>query len=155
MNFVWNEDVSSLKICAANGDISLLPEKRNWTVHFRGYNKPKSVVVKVNGIEEEVTFVHDEAHATVTVVLENIAITDDVEIRCIAKEGLLYSNTYARKRMFDIVLHAQMGYVTKTKIWEYLNRPKHDRLFMTVSDPEHQVLMRALQEMMILEEQTK
>ncbi len=155
MNFVWKEDASSFQICPAEGDISLLPKKRNWTVHFRGFEKPESVVVKTGKRKKEIVFTYDEKHATVTVVLENIAITNEIEISCIAKQGLLYQNTFARKRMFDIVLHAQMGYVTKTKIWEYLNRPKHDRLFMIVSDPQHQVLLRALQEMLILEEYKK
>ena len=60
-------DAAEIKICAAEGDRSLLPEKRNWTVKLRGFKRPQCVKISANGIESEAEFGYDEEHATVTV----------------------------------------------------------------------------------------
>lgn len=134
------------------GDRSLLPEKRNWTVKLRGFKRPQCVKISTNGIESEAEFGYDEEHATVTVAVNGIGTDSDVKIICIGNNGLLYDNSFTRQRIFNIILHSQIGYPTKMKIWEYLKRPVHNRLFMTCTEPEQQVLLRAVEEMLGLEE---
>ena len=145
-------DAAEIKICAAEGDRSLLPEKRNWTVKLRGFKRPQCVKISTNGIESEAEFGYDEEHATVTVAVNGIGTDSDVKIICIGNNGLLYDNSFTRQCIFNIILHSQIGYPTKMKIWEYLKRPVHNRLFMTCTEPEQQVLLRAVEEMLGLEE---
>ena len=145
-------DAAEIRICAAEGDRSLLPEKRNWTVKLRGFKRPQCVKISTNGIESEAEFGYDEEHATVTVAVNGIGTDSDVKIICIGNNGLLYDNSFTRQRIFNIILHSQIGYPTKMKIWEYRKRPVHNRLFMTCTEPEQQVLLRAVEEMLGLEE---
>ena len=147
----WGE-TAEITIHAADGERSLLPEKRNWTVKLRGFKKPEHLKISADGKESETDFEYDEEHATVTIAVNGIDTDKDVKIICVGNEGLLYDNSFTRQRIFNIILHSQIGYPTKMKIWEYLKRPVHNRLFMTCTEPEQQVLLRAVEEMLGLEE---
>lgn len=147
----WGE-TAEITIHAADGERSLLPEKRNWTVKLRGFKKPEHLKISADGKESETDFEYDEEHATVTIAVNGVDTDKDVKIICVGNEGLLYDNSFTRQRIFNIILHSQIGYPTKMKIWEYLKRPVHNRLFMTCTEPEQQVLLRAIEEMLVLEE---
>ena len=147
----WGE-TAEITIHAADGERSLLSEKRNWTVKLRGFKKPEHLKISADGKESETDFEYDEEHATVTIAVNGIDTDKDVKIICVGNEGLLYDNSFTRQRIFNIILHSQIGYPTKMKIWEYLKRPVHNRLFMTCTEPEQQVLLRAIEEMLVLEE---
>lgn len=149
--FKWGSN-AELRICAAVGDGTILPEKRNWTVKFRGFKRPECVKISVNGNESKADFEYDEEHATVTVAVNGIRTDTDVKIICMGNDGLLYDNSFARKRIFNIILHSQIGYPMKMRIWEYLKRPVHNRLFAVCTEPEQQVLLRTIEEMLDLEE---
>lgn len=146
-------NITELEIHAPAGATDLLPDIRNWEIHLRGVKKPEIVSAFVDENEKSTEFEYDAKTSTVTVKVFDVSVTSNIKIRYAASEGtdLLGDNFYARQRMFDIILHAQMGYPSKTRIWEYINRPVHDRLFTVCTDPEHQVLLRALNEMLSLE----
>lgn len=148
--FKWGSN-AELRICAAVGDRTILPEKRNWTVKFRGFKKPECVKISVNGNESKADLEYDEEHATVTVAVNGIRTDKDIKIICMGNDGLLYDNSFARKRIFNIILHSQIGYPMKMRIWEYLKRPVHNRLFAVCTEPEQQVLLRAIEEMLDLD----
>ena len=158
MDFVWSENRATLTLCAAQGKVSLLPKNRTWTIKFRGFNKPEVMFVKVNGKEEQVAFDYDAEHATVIAKLSNVSVTDELEIVCVAGEesGLAYDNQSVRERMFDILLHAQMGYKTKTRVWQHIQAKKpNNYLCMECSESSLQGALGALLEMLKLEKSSR
>lgn len=145
----WSKN-ATVRICATKGDTSLIPRKRNWTVKFRGIKKPETVQVIVSGKMQEVAFEYDEACATATVVLNDITVQSHVEIIFTCEDNLLYGNSGARKRILDMLIHAQMAYHTKTVIWEHLHK-KSKGMFMVCGEPEHQAVLGFIEEMLMLE----
>ena len=146
---VWSEN-ASIKIHAAKGEVSLIPEKRNWIVKFRGIKKPAAVKVVVAGREQEIAFEYDELCATTTVVLKDIAVQSDVEIFFACEGNLLYNNSGARNHILEMLIHSQMAYHTKTVIWEHLHK-KSKGMFMVCGEPEHQAVLGFIEEMKALE----
>lgn len=150
-DFAWETNKAILNMHAASGEISLLPKSRNWTIHLVGVKNPGSVEVLIDGVLKQTEYTYDEKNASVTLLLDDISIGSEVKITYLSEVGLLFDNSTARARMFDIILHSQIGYSTKARIWDYLPKAVDEALFMHAVEREHQVLYRALTEMLMLE----
>ena len=55
----------------------------------------------VNGRQQMVQTEYDKVHATMQVVLPEIAVTSEAKLVSVAEDGLLNDNSDARERMFD------------------------------------------------------
>ncbi len=143
----WN-DTAKLIINNSVGDLSLIPDKRNWTVNFRGFNNPNEVYVTVDGIKSAAEFRYNEANATITVSLKNVSANKLSEIEIIPKtDGLMYNNSYSKQRMFDIILHSQMSNLDKDEIWKHIEAKGKNWLFAKCTNIEQQTLLGAVIEM--------
>ena len=138
------------KLYAAQGRASLLPEKRSWTLRFRGFLQPQHVKAVVGGAEVAVGTSYEEDCATATIELHDIPVGSDVEITLAGNGSLLYDNRGARKRIQDILLHAQMSYRAKSDIWEYVNENRR-HVFSICPEPERRALLGMIDEMLTLE----
>lgn len=145
IDFAWG-NTSTLTINAADDKHLLLPEKRNWKVLLRGFSRPERVTAKIGGKEQEVNFTFNEATSTVEVMLENVPVSSNIEITCSA-ESLITDNAYAQKRIFDILLHAQIGNDTKDTMWRFINSRKNYLLFQKCCEIEQHHLSHAITEM--------
>ena len=85
--------------------------------------------------------VYDETCATATILLEDIPVSADVEIVLSGEGSLLYDNRGAKKRIQDMLLHAQMAYNTKNAIWEHLDEVKQRGIYSTCGEPEHEAAL--------------
>ncbi|MBQ2921903.1 MAG: DUF5110 domain-containing protein [Tyzzerella sp.] len=145
----WSQN-AVITIHAAQGEVTLIPKQRNWTVRFRGDKKPNTIKAIVSGKEQVVDFEYDESCATVTVVLKDIAVTSNVELIFVAEDSLLYDNHGARERILDMLIHAQMAYHTKNVIWEHMHK-KSKGMFLVCGESEHQAVLGFIEEMLMLE----
>ncbi len=150
MEFSWGAQ-PTLKLCAAKGQASLLPAKRSWAIRFRGFLQPEYVKAMVDGEELTVETVYDETCATTTIQLEDIPVGANIEIVLSGEGSLLYDNRGAKKRIQDMLLHAQMAYHTKNAIWTRLNDVKCRNVYSTCGEPEHEAVLGMIEEMLKLE----
>ncbi len=145
----WSEKATII-LHAAKGKFSLLPPKRNWTIKLRGIKEPEYVKVMIDGKEQETEFRYESACATAVLVLNNVAVNSEVEIIFKRENHLLYNNCDARKRILDMLIHAQMAYYTKMMIWDHMNK-KSKGMFMVCGEPEHRSVLGMIEEMLMLE----
>ena len=145
LNLQWSQN-PVVTICAAEGDLMLIPEKRTWTVKLRGIQKPKKVLVS----SREATYPYDEDCATVTVVVADVAVEETVQITFCGEQKLLYRNSGARNRIEEVLLHAQMAYNKKLAIWDRLHKENND-MFRACDEPEHAAVLGFMDEMLKLE----
>ena len=96
----WSDKSAVFTIGEAEGDVSLLPQGRTWTVLFRGWRK--GCTFTING--EKVCAAYDAATNTYTVKLSApagaIAVTHE--------EGLLHDNSDFKDKVLDCITRAQI-----------------------------------------------
>lgn len=100
----WSENAATFTIGAAVGDASLLPDKRSWTVHFRGWRK--GCAFTVNG--ESCPATYSPADNTYTVTLVELSACDSVVIAISHTDGLTHDNSDARDKAIERITRAQM-----------------------------------------------
>lgn len=104
LTLTWTADAASFTIGAAEGDLSLLPEKRTWTLHFRGWRK--GCAFTVNG--ECCTAAYSPEDNTYTLTLPDLSAVSTAVIGITHPDGLTHNNTDARMKAIDRITRAQM-----------------------------------------------
>ena len=137
-------------ICAAEGDLSLVPETRRYTVVFRGV-KPCSVAMGKTVLDSE----YDEKtkslrvtvcaapSETVTLTLtgeDPVADNGDPVARCIEVLRHASLDNTIKQRLTDIIANKD------AKLWQKM----HDIYFAVLSGPDHNALVEALVEQMLI-----
>lgn len=116
-NLEWKNN-PTFTINAAWGVTDFLPQKRNWSVDFRGVKTNISVSVYVDGKSAEFTVSRDVNSNTVSVSLCNVDIKSEVKIQINDSiENIIYDNSNYVGRCYDILMHAQMDYDVKNDIY--------------------------------------
>lgn len=136
-----------------NGDSSLLPQKRNWNILFRGFNKNVIVKVFVDNKQVKVNQQYDFDTQTVSIeVLANINQSIRVEIE---GNNLMTNNSLAEKRFFEILDQSEASVYRKIEYRDVLLRSEDtfkNKLLKLggASSIEDQHLFDALCEMIVL-----
>lgn len=73
------------RISAAKGDLSVIPEKREWNLVFDDISSAKEIAIRVGGRKRAVSFEHKEGKTTI--VLSSVPATAEVEIEFKAFEA--------------------------------------------------------------------
>ena len=115
-----------------------------------GVKKPEQVTVVADG-SAEFKMVYEEHTATAVIRLSEIDITEGVTIHYRSEGELLYDNANVRKRIFDILLHAQMSYYAKSAIWNHIQDGNHVGFNDVCTAPEYTSLLGAIEELLALE----
>lgn len=137
----------------ANGDISLIPEKRNWKISLRGFAQTVNVDVFING--KAVDFDIQKDNKTHTIIVELVAtVKDKVELK-ISGENLIHDNSDVDEKWRDILQRSHVGYTRKEEIAKQLrtDRNTHKKLMWIAgqSIEEHHLEM-AIRELLTLSE---
>ncbi len=119
----WQNDKAVFTIEGAKGDEALIPQKRNWTISFRGFNEPKDISVMVDSIEQEYQCTYDSSNATCLVKVGNVPCSAKVEI-CLDGSRLIYDNSRVEERAYRILMRAQLNEDYKTNLWEVFHWEK-------------------------------
>lgn len=114
MKLDWSE-TPKFTIESAEGDLKVIPKKRNFKVKFRGLSASPQINVRLNGRTAKFAVDYDAATETATVVVTAKSV-ETIEFEL---EGVqVTQNKNAAKRAYDIILHAQCEYDAKDKLWE-------------------------------------
>jgi hypothetical protein len=113
----WNDKKLVLQILPAEGDVSQVPSRRGYDLHFRGINAPKSVVVAVNGKKIEAARKYDPETHTLTLDTVTITPADAVEVILTgAKDGLDYKDDPRKHLLQKLIMDMRMGTRAKTEM---------------------------------------
>ena len=127
----WYKTNATFTVHPATGNLSLIPEARNYKLTFKGFKPGCEFFVG----EDKLDAVYSEKTNTYTVDI-GIVNTDTgacVTVKC--ESGLLHNNSDYLKRCFDISLHSQASNVVKHKLYyDYAEKYK-TRLPWKVPEP--------------------
>ena len=118
--FNWEKE-KSFVIHPAQGELELIPEKRDYTVTICGCTKA-DVICKRNGMaaDARVSYCSD-AHKLVIVVKE-VAATDEIVLEF--SEELALAQNDVTGRVFDLMKKAEVEFKTKREVYELVCRGK-------------------------------
>lgn len=115
MSLVWRDaaDATAFNIAAVRGDVAAVPERRDWTVVFRGVAAVSDAAVQatVDGQAVPCEVAYDEDTLSLSVTLHDVAVASAVRIAVPA--GLTIAENPVVKDVMDLLLHAEMLYMTK------------------------------------------
>ncbi|MGL4372625.1 MAG: TIM-barrel domain-containing protein, partial [Turicibacter sp.] len=109
-----------VNIHPANGDLSVLPAQRTYTVKFRGVCCDPQIVATVNGEAVSVETNYDVMTSTLSITLPAMALTNEVEIRITAAHLFDYKMDL-NERIIELVQNAEITMDEKQQFqwWAY------------------------------------
>lgn len=146
-------DSAVFEINAAKGDLSLIPEARNYKLNFRGFSKDCVAKVAVNGKEIAFTTEYDADTNTFSVCVCDIAVTDGLRVEISSKSGLYPDNAAALKRIYKIIVAAEIDFESKNRLWADFTRTdlsNIEKLRLTISCIKNRSIVSAIAEQLCL-----
>ena len=146
----WGEG-AVFTIAPAEGDLTLIPEKRSWNIKLRGFHKDVRVTVFVNGREVAADAVRQ---GNTTCVCVSAAVTDRVELR-IAGDNLIHDNADAVSRIERIIQRSRISTREKEHMMAQVlsDAPTHKKLsHMHWPSSESEAVVDAIKELLSLTE---
>ncbi len=154
MSLDWQEEKAVFTINPAKGDISLIPEKRNWTVALRGFNNGAEVSVTVNGNPASAEIAYDEK--THSFEVKVIAATSDTVCVTAKSQELIFNNSDVNDKILNIVVKSEIDLVEKNKLFKTSTQQGkgiHEKVYaMTGNNREAQPTIDAIIEQLTLTE---
>jgi hypothetical protein len=153
MGLTWGEKARFV-IGPACGQLDLIPAKRNWNIHLRGFHKSVAVQVTVDGVPAAANFQFD-AQTNSTVVSLQAFVTSRICLE-ISGDTLIHDNADYLDRCASMINAAELAYRTKEQLWSVLNQDfpnvhkKLLKLSFECTDRENRDILKALKEMLIL-----
>ena len=148
MRLTYSDTMATVAIDPAQGDLSLIPAKRTYTLCMRGFSKPDSVTVN----DKPVDFAFDSTTHTVRIMLE-AATTDKVTV-CLTGQDLRNRNEDALAQAVDILKRSQTGMAFKEEFYKKMQNP-HPRtdypFYCCAKTPEERETVSAVLELFLLE----
>ena len=146
----WGEK-AVFTIAPAEGDLTLIPEKRSWNIKLRGFHKDVRVTVFVNGREVAADAVRQ---GNTTCVCVSAAVTDRVELR-ITGDALIHDNADAVSRIERIIQRSRISTREKEHMMAQVlsDAPTHKKLsHMHWPSSESEAVVDAIKELLSLTE---
>ena len=110
-------DRAVFTIYPAQGEVSLVPEKRSYTVELTGYQECRAAVA-VNGEAAAAVQSYDPDRQAVIVEVPAAAVSDKIEISVDVRSRT--SQNDVRKRCFDFLNQAEIAFMQKDCIYELI-----------------------------------
>jgi len=119
MELAWGKQ-PAFTIHSAQGDPTLIPEKRTWRIGLRGFQKELSMQVLVNGAAADAEC-HWDAETNTHWITVTANVTDTI---CVTMDGdsLIWDNRDTLDRCETVIRRAQIPFKDKQRIWEQLIR---------------------------------
>lgn len=148
-NFTSNN--TTFTISPAEGDISLIPNSREWKISFRGFSEDVEIEVLVDGREVFPKLSIDEANCTTQVI-----VSADVNKRItvsLKSKNMFFDNKRIMGRFFEILQQSKINNTTKKRIYDIVQSMHncHDAMYNIYQEiPEYYHLASALKEQITL-----
>ena len=146
----WGEK-AVFTIAPAEGDLTLIPEKRSWNIKLRGFHKDVCVKVLVNGEAVDAEAVRQGNSTCVCVTAK---VTDRIELR-IAGDNLIHDNADAVSRIERIIQRSRISTREKEHMMAQVlsDAPTHKKLsHMHWPSSESEAVVDAIKELLSLTE---
>ena len=114
-------------ISPANGNVAVIPEKRNYTVNLIGFSKELSV--EANG--KILAVCYDDKNNIHSITTENIYASDGISLVIKSSGSLDSKNENWQNHCFDIMLQAETASLDKKRLFDTItnvNIPFKERL---------------------------
>ena len=119
MTLTWGK-TACFVIAPAVGELSLIPEERNWSIKLRGFHETVEVSTLVNGREVAAQISREGNTTCVTVAA---AATDMLEL-VISGKTLIHDNQDVAERISQILQLSHIGTLEKESFWNICNSDK-------------------------------
>lgn len=111
-SYSWKEEEGCFSLCGAEGEVSLIPEKRDYIITFYGIKDAKEIEkVTADGSREELSM---EINGNIRVVMEDIPVKETVSLYL---KGRVYTENEITDRCFRILDRAEIGFDLKEDIF--------------------------------------
>ena len=148
--FTLNNSIFTIN--PAEGDISLIPNKRTWKISFRGFAENMQAKVFVDDAEAapQITVCH-KTHTTAIEICADACQKITISLQA---ENMFADNGHYLERCFDILKQSKINNPTKKRVYEILRGGVHDlhdfmyRIHQEISEYYH--LASALKEQITL-----
>lgn len=117
LQLAWS-DTPVFTVKPAQGDLSLIPEKRTWRIGLRGFHKGIAAKVLVNGKETVADVCWEQATNTLWVVVD-ATVSDEISV-AITGEKLLCDNSDVKQRIDEIIQNGHCTSYEKIRLLERL-----------------------------------
>jgi len=141
-----------LTIHAAQGDPSVIPQSRTWTVRLRGFDPSVSAAVLVDGAAQNTDTTYSESDHTLTLLI-SASTASTIEIT-LSGERLIHNNTDVPQRIFDLLCKAQLSFKEKDALYALATDPRKTlrvkRWLLGDCSPQAQHTVKAIRELLTL-----
>ena len=103
-------------IHASEGNRSILPAKRAYTVHFMNCNAPKSVKMQVNGIEQELAVAYDRFRREASVTFD-LAVHEDGVLTLLCEQNTVFVQA---ERCAGLLDKANIDFAKKDRLYAFI-----------------------------------
>lgn len=143
----WSK-LPCFSIHAAKGELTLIPQKRNWTIHLRGFHRNIAVKVYVDGK----LYSDGPAEKVVRVTAD---VTSEIQVFVHGME-LINDNVHVKEKCLSILQGTQVEFATKNQTWELINDDSlclHKKLYKMASTARQNTpMVEAIREQLSLTE---
>ena len=120
----WNaKEQQSIVIHPAEGEVSLIPEKRIWTVMLCGVEEGYPAGILVNGEVIKAETSYDYMMKALTIVLPETAVSSEVKI--VFEDELKLAENRIDEKLLEFLYQAEIDYTVKTKLHELFTGNKN------------------------------
>lgn len=125
-----NQGETVFRIHGAEGNIAVIPQKRNWRLEIYGMNKTQLPQVFVDGNEAGLKWEYDEAGHILAIKLSGIPVESEISLRF--GKVLKIADNDTEQRIFDCLNRAEIEYVLKERIYGYVKEGKSPSKLMGI-----------------------
>jgi len=117
MTLDWSDKSAVFTLGPVEGDASFVPDRRLWTVEFRGWHR--NCRFAVNGVPEDAAYFPESN--TWVVSLGEMAPDASVSVTITCEDGLLHDNSDCRQRIIDRLTRAQINQDEKASFLKWVD----------------------------------
>lgn len=106
-----------LIIGASKGDISLIPQTRQYQIRFLGFEKPEAIIARIDENAQELHMEYCEGKNEILVCVQG-NVTEEISIQFVG--GMKVKQNNVKQLCFEILDRANIPYIKKEKIYDKL-----------------------------------
>jgi hypothetical protein len=132
--FLDYQDQMEFIVHKPEGNLGLIPGRRNYRMKFLGFVKPSGILLEKNGVIEEVSYQYDNLRNEI--VIENITLKAEEELRIRFVSGMKLASNDILNRCFTCLDRAQIEFAQKEKIYEQIKKGTEHTIMERISSEE-------------------
>lgn len=123
----WDTPCPAFQIGGARGDLSLVPDTRNYKLEFAGLSAPVNAVLSENGQDKPLAWTWD--NNTQTILLPEVSTECGAEIHFLKPLRLAENNV--AERIFHFLDKAEIAYALKDELYYLLTSPEEPAIILS------------------------